>query len=264
MSPTRTSSEGSFERENVMRKGQIRAQRSFLISKRTGKGALLLAAMAVPLPALAANRTYTGATGLWSNTSNWNPVGLPTSSDAVFLQPSGTSSVTVTYDNTVGTNTTFLSLNINSTTTANITLLQTANLFTTSSGENIGDTGKGSFTFSGGTHTLSSGEMHIGNAASGVGTLSMSGGTLNASELDPGYSGTGTISQTGGLISAGFLSIGRLASGHGTYTLSTSGTLTVSNTLFVGEQGTGAVTQFGTATTATLSVGHAGRRSGHL
>src|SRR2546430_15581550 len=85
------------------------------LTRKSKTSALIcLAAAAVPQPILAANRTYTGDTGLWSDTLNWNPVGVPISTDSVFLQTSGSNAVTVTYDASV-TNTTIAGLTIDTT-----------------------------------------------------------------------------------------------------------------------------------------------------
>src|SRR5438270_1554015 len=114
------------------RKGPRRLRRTTSRSI-TKTAAILLAASAVPLsaplPLLAAPRTYTGPTGLWSNTLNWNPAGEPISTDSVFLQTSGTNAVTVTYDASV-TNTTITSLTIDTTNAGSISLFQSTNSLT--------------------------------------------------------------------------------------------------------------------------------------
>src|SRR2546423_15257627 len=131
-----------------MKKGRPWVGRSIFVPSRRA-ATLILAAAAVPLPAFAVTRTYTGATGLWSNTLNWTPSGVPVAGEDVFLKPGANPTVTVTYDTSVGTNNSFLSLNINSTNSNTINLLQTSGSFSTTNSEIIGDTGTGSFTLQG-------------------------------------------------------------------------------------------------------------------
>ncbi|HEV3417860.1 MAG TPA: hypothetical protein VG056_13625 [Pirellulales bacterium] len=94
--------------------------------------------------------------------------------------------------------------------------------------EEIGYLGTGTFTQTGGTHTVDQ-ALTIGDQAGSTGTYNMQGGTLNAnSSLFVGFEGTGTFTQTGGIVSvADDLDI-QLDQGVGTYNLK-GGTLSVVN-----------------------------------
>jgi hypothetical protein len=74
--------------------------------------------------------------------------------------------------------------------------------------ENVGLAGTGYFNQTGGTNTLSSGELYVGNGVGSTGTYTLSGGLLNASEVYVGGSGAGTFNQTGGTGTLGLLEIG--------------------------------------------------------
>ena len=150
---------------------------------------------------------------------------------------------------------------------------------------NIGYTGVGIFTQTGGAFTINGNPaynanvMYLGNYPQGSGTYIQSGGTLTAGRVYVGYlgsgsyslsgsaslsvngitvgnGGTGTFTQSGGTVTTngGFLTIGFGTSGSGMYTLS-GGTLTTSSTL-IGEGITpGTFNQTGGLfTTSTLNL----------
>jgi hypothetical protein len=103
----------------------------------------------------------------------------------------------------------------------------------------------------GGTAQIASGSASFGRLSLGaspgdIGSLSMTGGTLNFSNnsIRVGDSGTGTFSQSGGIISnVGTLDVGNATSSTGTYLLSGTGTL--SENEFIGYSGTGSFFQSG-------------------
>ncbi len=109
----------------------------------------------------------------------------------------------------------------------------------------MGDSGTGLFLQTGGTNSC--GYLSVGNGTSGIGSYSLSGGSLaTASNASIGYSGTGTFTQIGGTNSVGYwLNIGNQAGSAGAYNLSGSGYLTVASIENVGLSGMGSFTQSG-------------------
>src|SRR5208283_297967 len=120
-------------------------------------------------------------------------------------------------------------------------------LWATAVTETVGSSGTGSFTQSGGTNSCN--YFNLGYYSTGKGTYSFSGGyTSVTNNAGIGYSGTGYFTQTGGTNSVGYwLNIGTLASGVGTYSLSSNGYLAVNSVVNcqenVGAYGTGTFTQ---------------------
>jgi len=118
-------------------------------------------------------------------------------------------------------------------------------------GEYIGaDGGSGSFSQSGGSHTIS-GELYLG-ANGGTGTYNLSGGSLsNGEEYEEyiGDGGSGSFSQSGGSNTTSIFIMGD--GGTGTYSLS-GGSLAVSGVEYIGTLGgTGAFTQSGGTNTVS-------------
>ncbi len=87
--------------------------------------------------------------------------------------------------------------------------------------EVIGYEGTGTFTQTGGTHTIKYGPLTLGYNAGGAGTYNLSNPTssLVASSIIVGKSGTGTFNQDGGAVQADSLMLGGEVQGNGTYTL---------------------------------------------
>ena len=115
--------------------------------------------------------------------------------------------------------------------------------------EDVGSSGKGTFTQSGGTNSCPF--LSIGHFAGSSGTYSLSGnGYLSVNQANGntqenvGDSGTGLFLQTGGTVSCGDLALGNGSSGIGSYSL-TGGYLAVANNENVGWLGTGTFTQSG-------------------
>ena len=120
-------------------------------------------------------------------------------------------------------------------------------LLSVGSDEYLGYSGPGTFTQSGGTHSVGD-ALDFGTEAFSMGTYSFSGGRLSASALYLGCSGTGTLTQSGGTCSTNALYLGYNAGSTGTYTLSGSGLLTMQgeyDSVSVGCSSTGAFTQSG-------------------
>jgi hypothetical protein len=114
-----------------------------------------------------------------------------------------------------------------------------------SSEEDIGFSGSGEFTQTGGTHTVN-GELALGYNKNSTGTYDLSSGDLIVmSHEDIGLSGTGTFTQSGGTHTVnGFVRLGYNSGSTGTYSLS-SGDLIVMSNEDIGVSGTSTFTQTG-------------------
>jgi autotransporter-associated beta strand protein len=114
---------------------------------------------------------------------------------------------------------------------------------------NVGYSGAGSFTQSGGTNSVSN-TLYLGYSSSGAYTLSA--GSLSAANVYLGYSGTGSFTQSGGTNSvSNILELGYNAGDSGTYTLN-GGLLLLS--VSGATQGAGSATfNFGGGTLAATS-----------
>jgi len=129
--------------------------------------------------------------------------------------------------------------------------------------EYIGDSnsGSGSFTQTGGTHTVASlylGSDSLGTGFPGTGSYNLTGGSLSAGYESIGDSGTGAFTQSGGSHRvSGTLFLGYNPGASGTYNLS-GGSLLVAASEYVGDYGTGAFTQSGGSHTVArnLSLGN--------
>ncbi len=118
----------------------------------------------------------------------------------------------------------------------------------------IGNWGQGTFTQTGGTHTVSESlvlgrELDSSGSTTvfGTGTYNLSGGTLNATTT-VGQAGVGTFNNTGGTHNVtGDLALGTAATGQGTYNLDGTGETTTTighyGTTFVGHTGVGTFNQ---------------------
>ncbi|MGA2440221.1 MAG: autotransporter-associated beta strand repeat-containing protein [Tepidisphaeraceae bacterium] len=120
-------------------------------------------------------------------------------------------------------------------------------------GEQVGISGTGTFTQTGGTHTVTGTFVDGGNSG-GTGTYNFSGGTLTIADEYVGYDGIGTFIQTGGTntitgSTGGLFRVGRDPGSQGYYTLS-DGILNA-NAEQVGVSGTGTFTQTGGTNTVT-------------
>jgi len=164
-----------------------------------------------------------------------------------------------------GTNTVYGSLYVGNTSTSSgsYNLSGTGNLTVGvyGGGEYIGLFGTGTFTQSGGTHTVN-GPLSIGTHANG--TYNQSGGALTTGSLSVGvYAGSnGAYTQTGGGVAAGSIFIGGNGA-NGSYSLSGTANLTASYEI-VGQAGTGVFNQTGGTNTVsnTLYIGYYSYSSG--
>jgi fibronectin-binding autotransporter adhesin len=225
-------------------------------SQNTVRASLLLASLAVPLPALAANKSYVGSDGgLWSNGGNWAPVNVPLNGDNVFLQPGAG-------DRTVNLDFSYVapglaSLFIDGQNFSTATVSQSGNAMVVSGQEQIGVNpgGHARYLQQGGTHTGT--QMILGLLAGSSGTYELSGAAtlnMNANSLSYtsiGGSGSGTFTQTGGTHNVYNLYIGgHFAGGQGTYTISNG---TVNATIVnIGDPASGYFQQSGGTVNATV------------
>ncbi|MBI5234907.1 MAG: PEP-CTERM sorting domain-containing protein, partial [Deltaproteobacteria bacterium] len=125
----------------------------------------------------------------------------------------------------------------------------------------VGDAGTGVFNNSGGTHNVT-GDMILGNQATGVGTYNLSGtgSVVVSGSTIVGAFGTGVFNQSGGGNAiTDNLVLGDQATGSGAYNLS-AGALSA-NDLHIGENGSGVFTQSG-GSNAIASELFIGRNTG--
>ncbi len=209
--------------------------------------------------------------GTGNLTANNEAVGL--FGNGTFTQTGGShqsSSLTIAthatgaYNQSGGTNQVLSNLDIgnSATSSGSYNLSGTASLMVGSTGpiinvgtETVGRNGMGTFTQTGGTHTVN-GYLNIGASANG--TYNQSGGTVNVSGLNIGlYSGsTGTYIQTAGDVTAGSVIIGGNGS-NGSYNLSGTAYIAASNEI-IGQAGIGTFNQSGgiNIVNNTLYVGY--------
>lgn len=153
--------------------------------------------------------------------------------------------------------------------TGNGTYNLSAGSLTVALNEDIGVNGSGSFTQSGGTNTIQNGNgLRLGVDSAGIGTYTVSGGTLSAGFLTIGRSGTGTFTENGGTVNiAGNLLMGNGGGGvgvGGTGTLNLNGGTLNIGSGFIGNvpQSTGTVTIAGSSVlnvSSRLTIGVSGQ-----
>ena len=124
--------------------------------------------------------------------------------------------------------------------------------------------GRGNFTQSGGTNSVS-GSLYLGYNSGSSGAYALtSAGQLSAATEYVGNSGTGTFTQSAGTNAPGTLYLGANAAGNGSYNLSGTGAVSAP-TQYVGNSGTVAFTQSGgtNAASSALYVGYNAGASGN-
>jgi len=185
-----------------------------------------------------AGPTYWQAgTDNWGTGTNWSG-GEPTASDYAYINNGGTAEITL-----VGELCDYLYLGQDPGESGSVELSGDGQLSTDQ--EYVGYEGTGTFSQSGGTHTVNV-RFELASQDGSSGTYSLSGGQLSALGEMIGYRGTGAFTQTGGTntvssdLSLGDESLGAI----GTYELSGTGQLWA-NYEQVGYDGTGAFTQTG-------------------
>jgi len=224
-----------------------------IFSRKSVRNAVAMAALAVPIPALAANHGYIGPDGgFWSVATNWAPNGVPVNGESAFIS-AGNSDYTVNFNgNYAGAGLVFLS--VDSTGFGTAIINQSANAMVQSGGQmQIGYSGRGHYIQSGGTN--SSTDMFLGGIAGSVGTYDLSGSaTFTVTDASVGSSGTGYFNQSGGTFNPTTLNIGWDHSGaYGSYSM-TGGAVNV-GTLRLGGSGTGYFQQNGFSTNVNVASG---------
>ena len=193
----------------------------------------------------AADYYWSVTSGDWSVASNWGGT-VPTSGRTAYINNGGTASIAYT-----GAVCSYLYLGNSATDTGTINLT-TGRLDTST--EDVGLSGKGAFTQSGGTHI--SDMLTLGMRSGSTGNYELSGEQLSANQEIVGYSGTGTFTQSGGSNTVGYqLLLGCQSGSTGNYEL--SGGQLSANWEHVGDSGTGTFTQSGGSHTigGTLYLG---------
>jgi hypothetical protein len=180
----------------------------------------ILGAFIMIPPSYAVDYYWVGGSGSWHDPLNWNPNGLPSGSDNVFLTQSD--AINRTVENSTGASA--YQLNIDATGTGTMTL----NILEGGMGVNharIGIDGVGIIYQFGGTVGFSGAGFSIGGNPGSMGIYNLIGGFFGSKTdtLSVGWYGTGIFDQTGGSAWLDSLYLGE----KGTFNLS-GGTLLVS------------------------------------
>ncbi len=214
--------------------------------------------MMMSLSALAADWNVTS--GSFTNELNWNPTGVPGVGETALIANGGTAQ----FDGGIVTNLTTIAIGTVASNSAGTIEMSTGEL---SAGLlTVGGLGTGTVIQTGGKLTKmgAGGDWRFGDAASGVGSYSLSDGTLDtgASNFQIGGSGKGSLTQTGGTLNSGqWPVVGRFVGSTGSYALS-GGVFNQTAPgcrLIVGEEGTGTFTVSGSGVAELnggLSIGH--------
>ncbi|HSZ54408.1 MAG TPA: hypothetical protein VK797_02020 [Tepidisphaeraceae bacterium] len=234
-----------------MRRNTFRRHRSAALALAAGAAVTGLAAQ----NAQAGLKTWAvNAGGNWSTATNWSPATIPAAGDSVFITFTTASSLTVAYDYT-GPAITLNALTLDNTGGGtNFITMAANNLTVGSGGEFIGNNSRGSFSQTGGTHTITGTGLEIGFFSGSLGSYTLGGGSLSVSGAGVnelvGVSGTGSFTQTGGTNAiSSSLNLGDQSTGSGLYSLS-AGSLNAGSEL-VGNIGTGTFLQSGGTNTVS-------------
>ena len=203
--------------------------------------ALGLAAILMYPSAARADTYWNAALSDWSTATSWTD-GLPNSSTDAYFYNGGVATVSQTGE-VCG------NLYLGSPTLSGVIALQGGGLAVNGNAQ-IGYSGTGVFTQSGGTQTISK-ALFVGSELGSSGSYSLNAGLLSLqSNESVGYSGTGAFSQTGGTNTINnnnnhnTLNLGYNPGSIGTYSLSGSGKLSAANE-FLGYWGMGNFVQAG-------------------
>ncbi|MBN1526714.1 MAG: hypothetical protein JW919_03920 [Candidatus Omnitrophica bacterium] len=189
------------------------------------------------------DRIWTGSTGDWNTAENWD-LGVPSSGGNAYINNAGTAEIT-----TGSAEAAALYLGQNGGDSGSITLsdgtLAVADAY-------IGNSGTGTFTQSGGTHSITN-DLALAVESGSAGTYTYSGGVLQVSGDITTGSGESALNidadsvsniTVSGDISVTNFNVGNEASSSGAFTLSDGHALTATNEV-VGAYGTGTLTQTG-------------------
>jgi hypothetical protein len=227
--------------------------------------ALVLLSSAMVAPVAARNWDFNG-NGNWSETTKWNPDGLPAPNEAVNIVFTDGTARNVTYD-VPAPSLGLLSIDLTGpgATVSTLSLPNSNSLFANGiyvggySGAGV-TSGRGALDQSDGMVATNPGwDLVVGHGAGSTGTYTLSGGALEANQSEfIGFSGTGTFNHTGGTntinaSAVGAFDLGGFAGAAGTYNLSGTAALSVNAHEYIGDSGTGIFNQ--TGGTNTLAAG---------
>jgi hypothetical protein len=228
------------------------------------RNCLLVAAMAVPIPAFATLRNYVGIdSGNWSTNSNWSPAAFPVNGDDVWSSPSVGDRNVFMDVNYVSPGIATLNLDGQNFSTATVT--QNALNLIVSGNEQIGVNvnNRGRYIQNGGNHTIGQ-SLFLGLTTGSSGSYDLSGSAVlnvnatSTSNTVVGGSGSGIFTQTGGTHNVYGLQVGaRFPTGQGNYSIS-NGTINAT-VITIGDPGNGYFTQTGgTVNALVLQTGVGG------
>jgi T5SS/PEP-CTERM-associated repeat protein len=208
---------------------------------------LLACVLMISVPAGAADRAWICDSNWWSVGACWSPAGQPQNGDNVTLWQTDSVDRTVWYENTLFPAANLNSLNIDATGTGTITLSQSKDNLSSQT-EYIGYDGTGTYTQSGGEHTVNS-QIFLGYNTGSNGLYTLSGGTLSAGFIYQGGGYSQLIIDGGTLTSSNInvdtLILGSTPGSSGSHTMSGSlDNINVSDEI-IGNDGTGTFTQTG-------------------
>ncbi len=214
--------------------------------------------MMMSLSALAADWNVTS--GSFTNADNWLPVGVPGVGGTALIANGGTAQL----DGGIVTNLAAIALGTVASNSAGTIEMSTGEL---SAGLlTVGGLGTGTVIQTGGKLTKmgNGGDWRLGEGASGVGSYSLSDGTLDTggSNFQIGGWGKGYLTQTSGTLNSGqWPVVGRYPGSTGSYALSGGlfNQTAAGCRLIVGEEGTGTFTVSGSGVaelSGGLSIGH--------
>jgi hypothetical protein len=159
----------------------------------------LAAALLTPACAAAQTFDWVPASGQWSTAANWSPASVPPPGSFVSInRPGGANVVCNTnYGSPLA------SVVVEGTTGAAVTTINiVSGAHLRANDEIIGRSSHASLTQSAGTHTIAGGdgELTLGDLANGVGSYTMSGGTLAAQRIIVARMGRGNFRHSGGTV----------------------------------------------------------------
>ena len=168
---------------------------------RSFRGLVLAGMWLVTVPAFAAIKDWNDGSDNWSNAAAWTPAGVPGTGGHAHIVFGDGVARTVTYDYagpaiTLGN----VSVDLTGPGIDATTLTMPAGNLTTNLGQSIGSNGRGTFNQSGGTNSLSTLALRLGDFAGSTGVYNLSGTGVLAANIHEifGYSGTGSFNQSGG------------------------------------------------------------------
>jgi len=194
-----------------------------------------------------------GVTTEWENAANWSTLAVPGGMDMaeMFFENYGKVKI-------AGAASCYR-LDINGVSSASVDIESNGSLNVTADAY-VGNSGHGSFSQSGGQHSIG-GNLYVANASASISNYTLFAGDLAANNEYIGVGGTGRIYQSGGTNTvADNLVLGHESGSSGEYELTVGGELSAGSE-YVGNGGTGTFTQTGGTNTVTGNV-HVGSKSG--